>query len=105
MMEVEIIEILNDNNELLVDCINHWGKDMQLNIVIEEMAELTKEICKHKRGGCDLFYVMEEAVDVLIMINQLYIIADFYPTVFKDLLVTKLDRISNRLLLAKQESE
>ena len=102
MIDVAVIETLNSYNQLLLDCLDHWGEDMQLNIVIEEMAELTKEICKHKRGDNNYHAVMEETVDVLIMINQLYITAKFPSEEFNTLLIHKLKRISKRLLLEKE---
>lgn len=36
---------------------------MQLNIAIEEFAELTKEICKHKRGADNTESIVEEIAD------------------------------------------
>ena len=50
---------------------NHYGMENQLPIVIEEMSELTKEICKHIRGNDNLLDLIEEAADVQIMVEQL----------------------------------
>lgn len=31
--------------------IKHYGGDLQTLVCIEEMSELTKELCKHSRGA------------------------------------------------------
>ena len=102
MIDVAVVETLNSYNQLLLDCLDHWGEDMQLNIVIEEMAELTREICKHNRGDDNYYEIMEETVDVLIMINQLYITAKFPSEEFNNLLIHKLERTSELFLLEKE---
>jgi NTP pyrophosphatase (non-canonical NTP hydrolase) len=40
-------------------------------IAIEEMSELTKEICKYIRGNDNLNDIVEEIADVQIMVEQL----------------------------------
>ena len=50
---------------------NHYGMENQLPIVIEEMSELTKEICKYIRGNDNLNDIVEEIADVQIMVEQL----------------------------------
>ena len=54
--------------------INTFGEDMQLNVAVEEFSELTKEICKYKRGADNTSNIIEEMADCLIMIEQLKII-------------------------------
>lgn len=54
--------------------IEYYGKDMQLNVAIEELSELIKEICKHKRGEDNLDNIIEEMADCRIMMAQLQII-------------------------------
>lgn len=63
-------------NQLYVlnDAINTFGKDNQLNIAIEEMAELIKEICKIKRGFHDFEALADEMADVYIVLEQLKLI-------------------------------
>ena len=41
-------------DKTLRKAIDTFGKDMQLTVAVEEFAELTKEICKHKRGSDNL---------------------------------------------------
>lgn len=38
------------NINIILDAINTYGKESQCNVAIEEMSELTKEICKNFRG-------------------------------------------------------
>lgn len=50
---------------------DHYGMANQLPIAIEEMSELTKEICKNIRGNDNLNDIIEEVADVQIMVEQL----------------------------------
>jgi len=59
--------------------LTFWGEDAQLDMVIEEMAELTKALLKYKRAapedkGVYMNFVAEEHADVEIMLAQLYFI-------------------------------
>jgi hypothetical protein len=54
--------------------ISTYGADAQLNVAIEEFAELTKEICKHKRYADNRANIVEEMADCYIMLDQLSII-------------------------------
>ena len=56
--------------EILQRAIATYGPDMQQAVAIEEMAELTKELCKNKRGQ----YKFNQIADVEIMLNQLILI-------------------------------
>lgn len=53
--------------------IETYGADLQKQVAIEEMAELTKEICKDFRGRGNREHILEEIVDVSIMLEQLQI--------------------------------
>ncbi len=64
--------------------VNAWGEQAQIRMAIEEMSELTKEICKYIRYTKDTpkpekiseikEHLKEEIADVLLMTNQLRII-------------------------------
>ena len=61
-----------NNREMCVMLVDRFGKKLQLTIAIEEMSELTKEICKMLRGGgleCTEGF-KEELADVLVMMEQ-----------------------------------
>lgn len=53
--------------------LDAWGYDSQAILAIEEMSELTKEICKRKRKKADFSDddMIEEIADVLNMVEQL----------------------------------
>ena len=51
--------------------LGKWGADLQTMMAVEEMSELTKEICKIKRGKMDLDALADEIADVTIMLEQL----------------------------------
>ena len=51
--------------------IDLYGEKAQKLMAIEEMSELTKEICKDFRGKLNREHLIEEIVDVIITIDQL----------------------------------
>lgn len=59
--------------------IRTFGRDFQMDRLIEEMAELTQAICKFRRVGTDLEWesldytskLIEECADVCITLEQL----------------------------------
>lgn len=63
--------------EKITQIAAYYGFDAQCEIAIEEMAELTKAICKYKRARTSaerenlMFELEEEIADVEIMIRQL----------------------------------
>ena len=62
------------NINIILDAINTYGKESQCNVAIEEMSELTKEICKNFRGRPNTDSIAEEIADVKIMLMQLELI-------------------------------
>ena len=77
--------------------IETYGKDMQLNVAIEEFSELIKEICKHKRGEDNLHNIIEEMADCYIMFEQLMIIFRIKNYQINAVTKEKLDRLEKRL--------
>jgi hypothetical protein len=65
-----------NKDELLRHAIDTYGKESQIKMVFEEMAELQKEICKNGRGKDNALLIAEEIADVRIMLDQLDIIFD-----------------------------
>lgn len=51
-----------------------WGDQMQINCAIEEMAELTQALIKHKRGKGNRTNIIEEIADVEVTLDQLKLI-------------------------------
>ena len=82
---------------VLKKAIETYGADMQLNVAIEEFAELTKEICKHKRKADNTKAIVEEMADCYIMLEQMQIIFGLGSTVIADAINKKVDRLKKRL--------
>ena len=61
---------------VIIEAIETYGKDSQCKVAIEEMSELTKEICKNFRGRPNIDSIAEEIADVSIMLMQLELIFD-----------------------------
>lgn len=62
--------------DVLRKAIEIFGSEAQCKMAIEEMSELTKEICKHFRGKNNTSAIAEEIADVFIMLWQLKVIFD-----------------------------
>ena len=60
-----------DRKKVYQAALNKWGVDLQTMMAVEEMSELTKEICKIKRGKMDMDALADEIADVTIMLEQL----------------------------------
>ena len=77
--------------------VKHYGMQSQIDVAIEEMAELTKALLKTRRvGGGSVSSVAEEIADVQIMLEQLKIIfdCDNEVSVYR---VKKLSRLKERI--------
>jgi NTP pyrophosphatase (non-canonical NTP hydrolase) len=88
---------LKDYKTLLYQQVcERYGTDAQLTVAIEELSELTKEICKSKRYMGDIDHLAEELADVEIMCEQLRFIYGFDEKVdrWKE---NKLKRLEERL--------
>ncbi len=60
-----------EEQQVFIDALCTYGPDMQMLVLIEEMAELTKEIVKYRRGRDNLREIAEEMTDVRIMLDQM----------------------------------
>lgn len=83
--------------EILQSAIKFYGKDMQLNVAVEEFAELTKEICKHKRGSDNTNAIIEEMADCYIMLEQMKLIFGLGSAVIEDAIIIKIQRLKHRI--------
>ena len=107
-----------ERRALLDRAITTYGAPAQMDMAVEEMAELTKAICKVKRVSCAaeakaaLENAVEEMADVQIMLDQLRLIfARSTDEVEEDKLRRLLARINSwkesklRRWLCEQERE
>ncbi len=67
--------------EILRAAIDTYGPEAQMKMLLEEMSELQKEICKHWRGEDNVLHIAEEVADVEIMIEQIKMIFNIKPDV------------------------
>lgn len=65
-----------ERKRVYLEAISQFGEEKQMLMVIEEMSELTKEICKYFRGRKNKAEIAEEIADVTIMLEQLQIMQD-----------------------------
>ena len=77
--------------------IETYGADLQKQVAIEEMAELTKEICKDFRGKGNREHILEEIVDVSIMLEQLQIMYGISTAEMFKVVGSKVKRLEERL--------
>lgn len=67
-----------ERERIIIEIIQHYGKELEIEVAQEELAELIQAISKYKRikSNKNLNNIIEEISDVFIMINQLVIIFD-----------------------------
>ena len=92
-------------NTILKKAIDTYGAEPQLNVAIEELSELIKEICKHKRGADNIEAIIEEMADVYIMLEQMQMIFDLGSTVIPVAMQKKIDRLEKRLNKESKDTE
>lgn len=88
---------MENEKEILSDAVELYGADAQITVAIEEMSELTKELCKAKRGKANIDNIAEEIADVEIMVEQLKIIFDCTNKIEQSRRF-KIDRLVKRML-------
>lgn len=83
----------------LCKIIKHYGTEKQLDMVVEECAELIQAISKFKRKGVECVdNLIEEIADVEIMLTQLKLIFNCkceVAHIFNEKIKRQLERIEN----------
>ena len=82
---------------IIQKAIETYGADLQKQVAIEEMAELTKEVCKDIRGKGNRKNILEEIVDVSIMLEQLQIMYGISSSEMLRAVESKVKRLEERL--------
>ena len=77
--------------------IEHYGKDVQSTVCMEECAELIQAISKQKRGKSDKDHLAEEMADVIICIEILKQIYNITEDEIYSWVITKQERIIRRI--------
>lgn len=98
---MDIEEYMNERL-VLEDAVSTWGQDAQEKMLLEEMSELQKEICKAWRGKDNWSSIAEEIADVEIMLAQVKIIYGIDTSVGM-YRYAKIQRLKQRLAEAKQK--
>lgn len=90
-----------DGDEICRKAMETFGKSSQMQVAIEEMSELTKELCKNGRGQENTTHIAEEIADVEIMLQQMVMLFDCEGQV-ETFRRYKLERLAERIKEAKQ---
>lgn len=90
-----------DGDEICRAALDTFGKSSQVQVAIEEMSELTKELCKNGRGQENTTHIAEEIADVQIMLRQMVMLFDCAGQV-ETFRWYKLERLAERIKEAKQ---
>lgn len=88
------------DNEICRAALEAFGAEAQMVMAIEEMSELTKELCKHRRGRDNVEAIAEEIADVEIMLQQMVMLFDCAGQV-EGFRRYKLERLAERIKEAK----
>lgn len=89
-------ELKAQAHEVCSLALEHYGPDAQKLMVMEEMAELQKELCKNSRGHDNRLHIAEEIADVLIMLEQMIILYDCAEQV-DEWVKVKLERLEKNI--------
>lgn len=87
--------------KIFKDAIEYFGAVSQKIMVIEEMSELIKELCKELRDRGNIENIAEEVADVEITLAQIKMIYDIEDAVEKQR-DYKLNRFANRMIELKK---
>ena len=87
--------------DICAEAVDVYGVEAQIWMAIEEMAELSNAIAKHRRDRVTSEDVCEEIADVAIMMIQLAAI--FGPDEVNDYLEQKIDRLDKRLAKHREQ--
>lgn len=90
-----------EGDEICRAALEAFGAEAQMVMAIEEMSELTKELCKHRRGRDNVEAIAEEIADVEIMLRQMVILFDCAGQV-EPFRRYKLERLAERIKKVKQ---
>lgn len=91
-----------DRQSIYCAALELWGGEAQTLMVMEEMSELQKELCKHARGKDNRKEIAEEIADVRIMLDQMCILHDCVELA-EEYELMKLDRLLGNIEKAMKE--
>ena len=89
-------EYINET-EVLQRALDTYGSALQIVVMMEEMSELQKELCKYLRGKYSPASIAEEIADVEIMLEQMKMLFCCADDVH-DVRRKKVERLKERLM-------
>lgn len=93
------------NSYVVQRSIEHYGKDVQSTVCMEECAELIQAISKEKRGKSDKEHLAEEMADVIICIEMLKQIYNITEDEIYSWIINKQERTIERIKKDAQSKE
>ena len=93
------------DSDIIKRSIEHYGKDVQSTVCMEECAELIQAISKEKRGKSDKDHLAEEMADVIICIEMLKQIYNITEDEIYSWVINKQERIIKRIKKDVQSTE
>lgn len=92
--EINVDQKINqvEKDEIYKKALSTWGLNAQIDMCIEEMAELMQAFSKYKRGIGDVNQIAEEMADVSIMLEQMAMAFDCHNKIvwYKQFKLTRL---------------
>ena len=98
---------MNQIKEISKEALDYWGYEPQSTMLIEEMGELIKALCKYKRFGYENAdqaikdNLLEEIADVHNMLDQIEMF--FGEEKIREIRLNKLIRTQKRIKQLKEE--
>ncbi len=91
------MEFNTNQINIMLDALDYYGNNPQVDMALEEMSELTKELLKNRRGKENRSLIANEMADVYIMLEQLKFIFGIDETELKVNVESKILRLKNRI--------
>lgn len=85
------------SNIIIEKAVNHYGKEHQTVVCMEECSELIKECSKMLRGIGNIHHLAEEIADVYICLEMLEEMYEIRSVDLVDWKAKKLIRLSERM--------
>ena len=88
--------------EIYSGAIKHWGMELQIGMLMEEIGELMVVINRFRRGRIqDHNKIAEEMADVIIMIEQIAYLFKIDEKIIEEWKSVKLDKL--KIMIDKEE--
>jgi len=99
---------LNCNDFILFkECVIRWGNTSQIIMAIEELNELSVELCHQLRANKphDVIKIIEELTDVKLMLDQIQFIFNISDGKLNNMRHKKIQRLKKLLKIENEKDE